>query len=159
MNIRTPTLNRDLPSQQFSSPQSPRATDDCPGDTAGSEGGNPNECPFDLESLLHRCLGDRTFCALMLKKFSDRAAHQLAALDRAANARNTVELTREAHTLKGVAANISAEALRTCAARLEQAARAGQLDKAGVLVQQVHAQVDRCLQAMPLVLAQVDAGA
>ena len=161
MNPRTPTLDHDQPSQPLSAPrgaQAARATDDCPGETAMPAGPDANEGPLDLESLLHRCLGDRPFCAMMLRKFSDRAAHQLAALDRAANARNIVELTREAHTLKGIAANISAEALRSSAARLEQAARAGEIDKAGVLVQQVHAQVERCLQAMPAVLAQVDTG-
>ena len=114
-----------------------------------------SKCPFDAKSLLHRCMGDAGFCELMLQKFADRAANQLAALERAARAANCVELAREAHTLKGIALNLSADELRASATRLEQAARTGQCDCLGELISEVRVQVIRCLESMPWVLAEI----
>jgi signal transduction histidine kinase len=115
----------------------------------------PETGPFDLASLLDRCLGDATCCTMILHKFSDRAADQLSALDRAAGSRNAAELARQAHTLTEVAASLAADDVAECAARLERQAQAGELDSVGPLLDQVHAEVARCLQAMPDVLARI----
>lgn len=108
-----------------------------------------------VESLLDRCFGDANFCALMLRKFSHRAGDQLAALDRAARSGNAIELAREAHTLKGLAGNLSATPLQISADRLEQVARRSELKDAGSLVDQVRDQVARCVEEIPRVLAQI----
>lgn len=108
-----------------------------------------------VESLLDRCFGDANFCTLMLRKFSHRAGDQMAALDRAARSGNAIELAREAHTLKGLAGNLSATPLQISADRLEQAARSSELKHAGSLVDQVRNQVARCVAEIPRVLAQI----
>ena len=105
-----------------------------------------------VQSLLERCFGDAHFCTLMLRKFSHRAGDQMAALDRAARSGNALELAREAHTLKGLAGNLSAAPLQKSADRLEQAARRSDLHEAGSLVDQVRDQIDRCMQEIPRVL-------
>ena len=108
-----------------------------------------------VESLLDRCYGDANFCSLMLRKFSHRAGNQLAALDRAARNGNALELAREAHTLKGLAGNLSATPLQISADRLEQVARQSELKDAGSLLDQVRDQVARCVAEIPRVLAQI----
>ena len=114
-----------------------------------------SQAPIHVESLLDRCFGDADFCTLMLRKFLHRAGDQLAALDRAARSGNAVNLAREAHTLKGLAGNLSATSLQLSADRLEQVARRSDLKEAGSLVDQVRDQVARCLEAIPRVLAQI----
>lgn len=108
-----------------------------------------------VASLLNRCFGDANFCTLMLRKFSHRAGDQLAALDRAARSGNAVDLAREAHTLKGLAGNLSAAPLQMSADRLEQVARRSELEEAESLLDQVRDQVARCLAEIPLVLARI----
>ena len=51
--------------------------------------------PIDLASLLRRCLDDVTFCGMILHKFAARSADQLAALERALESGNAIELARE----------------------------------------------------------------
>jgi HPt (histidine-containing phosphotransfer) domain-containing protein len=85
---------------------------------------------IDLASLLRRCLDDTTFCGMILHKFASRSADQLAALERALAAGNVLELAREAHTLQGVAANLSASLLRARAEELEVAAGQNDLPRA-----------------------------
>ena len=111
--------------------------------------------PFDLESLLHRCLGDRPFCRMIVQKFADRGSDLITALERAANAGNTAELAAQAHSIKGVAANLSAEDLRACASELERTARSGNLDLSGPLVERVSHEIARALQAAPAAMEQI----
>jgi HPt (histidine-containing phosphotransfer) domain-containing protein len=113
------------------------------------------DAAFDVVGLLDRCRGDANFCTMILQKFADRGADQLAALDRAAASRNARELARQAHTLTEIAANLSADRLAVCAVRLERHAAAGTLDRVAVLLESVHAEMTRCLQAMPYVLVRV----
>jgi HPt (histidine-containing phosphotransfer) domain-containing protein len=112
-------------------------------------------CPFHLESLLDRCLGDARLCTLLLQKFAARAADQMTAIQRAARAGNGAELVLHAHTLKEVAANISADDLRANAAELERLARAGELEKTGAPIERIRAEIARSLRAMPVVLTQI----
>ncbi len=108
--------------------------------------------PFDVEDLLHRCLGDAKFSSMLLQKFAARAGNQQAAIERAIDSGNLVELAREAHTLKGVAANLSADELRHGAAKLEQAARGGQRDELADLLADVVDELARCVAAVPAII-------
>ena len=108
---------------------------------------------IDLASLLDECRGDRACVTIILRKFADRAADQLAALDRAVSSRNAAELTRQAHTLGGIAENLSAGALVACAARLQWQAKIGAWDRVECELESVHAEVARCLEAVPDFLA------
>jgi HPt (histidine-containing phosphotransfer) domain-containing protein len=111
-------------------------------------------CPaIDVANLLDECRGDRACATIILQKFTNRAADQLAALDRAVNSRNAAELTRQAHTLGGIAENLSAGALVACAARLQWQAKIGAWDRVECELESVHAEVARCLEAVPDLLA------
>src|SRR5262249_21557553 len=52
--------------------------------------------PFELKSLLHRCLDDGVFCSMVLHKFAVRSADQIAALERALVSGNAAELAERA---------------------------------------------------------------
>jgi CheY-like chemotaxis protein len=114
--------------------------------------------PFDLEALLHRCWGDHDFSARILRKFAVRADGQRSALWRAAASGNLVELGREAHSLKGVAANLSADELRARAARLELAAKSRATDCLAPLLAETCDELARCVASIPHVLDRLQQG-
>jgi HPt (histidine-containing phosphotransfer) domain-containing protein len=113
--------------------------------------------PIDIASLLHRCLDDTTFCGMILHKFAARAGDQLAALQRALESANIVELAREAHTLAGVAANLSAVALRDSADELERAATGSNLADARVALDRIRTEVIRCTELVPRLIERLTA--
>ena len=88
---------------------------------------------------------------MILQKFAGRADDLMAGLERAVASANMPELAAQAHTLKGVAANLSAEALRARAAELERAAKCS-IEEAANVVEAVRAETGRCLAAMPELL-------
>jgi HPt (histidine-containing phosphotransfer) domain-containing protein len=111
--------------------------------------------PIDLVSLLRRCLDDAQFCAMILHKFAARSQDQLAAIERALESGNAVELAREAHTLQGVAANLSAGGIRERAKQLEGAARSGDLQSARKAYELTRGEVDRCRLMVPELLVRL----
>jgi len=94
----------------------------------------PNSCGeapaavFDGDSLLQRLMGDRELACEILNGFFDDAPCQLAILQSRIEQSDFPGLKLQAHTLKGSAATVGAEALRASAKALEMAATAGQLD-------------------------------
>jgi two-component system, sensor histidine kinase and response regulator len=111
--------------------------------------------PIELVSLMRRCLDDNGFCAMVLHKFAVRSSDQLAALERALESANALELARQAHTLQGVAANLSALALRDRAEELEAAAARGDLQTARRALEHTRRELSRCVTAIPALLARV----
>ncbi len=112
--------------------------------------------PFGVARLLERCLSDRGFCAVLVQKFATRAAELSAALEQAAGRRNLAELAYHAHALKGMAANLSADALHAWAAALERSVRGGTIGQTLPLVARVRAEVQRCIDAVPALLEQLN---
>lgn len=113
--------------------------------------------PIDLSSLLKRCLDDAVFCGMLLHKFAARSVDQSAALIRALDSRNAIELAERAHALKGVAVNLSAQSLAECAAALEHVARQGDLKAAREWFDRTQVEIDRCVQAVPDLLCRIAA--
>ena len=89
-----------------------------------------------------------TACAtIILRKFADRAADQLAGRLIAVSLRNAAELTRQAHTLGGIAENFSRRRRAACAARFAIGRQIG-LDRVECELDR-HTRVARCLEAVP----------
>jgi two-component system sensor histidine kinase/response regulator len=110
---------------------------------------------IDLPSLMRRCLDDAAFCAMILHKFAARAGDQLAALERALESNNFIDLAREAHTLQGVAANLSAARLRSHAEALEAAAKQNDACAAQAALANVRAEMTRCTLQVPELIAKI----
>ena len=77
---------------------------------------------FNYEALLARLMGDKDLASKVLAGFSEDAPRQLLILRKMLEERDADGASRQAHTLKGAAATVSAEALRSLSAEVQEAA-------------------------------------
>ncbi|MBN2527352.1 MAG: response regulator [Deltaproteobacteria bacterium] len=83
---------------------------------------------FNEDNLIERVLRDRSIAKEILELFIIDIPEQLDAMERAINENDFETAANQAHTLKGAAANMGAEALRQKAYNAEMAARKKQKD-------------------------------
>ncbi|HEV7281820.1 MAG TPA: Hpt domain-containing protein [Pirellulaceae bacterium] len=102
------------------------------------------EPAYDLGSLSARCLGNLDFAISLLDRFAAGAETSIERLRTAAERGDLPDLAREAHSLKGSAANLSADSLRDAAASLEAACRSGARDEGVAAVERLVGELDRC---------------
>ena len=81
---------------------------------------------FDRDGLLER-LGDAEYLHMFVLKFIASSKDLLAALDGAIRNGDCGSIRLQSHSIKGAAASIGAEEMRTLAARMENAAKEGLL--------------------------------
>lgn len=89
-------------------------------------------CPknvFDLEGLRKRCMGDLHLVQNVLKTFHERMPTELKTIETALQSRDTDEIARIAHRVRGTSASVSADGMARAAAAVEDAGRHGQLDE------------------------------
>ncbi len=82
----------------------------------------------------------------MLAKLAEKLPQEMARLNASVAERRFQQATPQAHSLKGTAANLSAEELRKTAGELEMACRNCDAPAADRCLSAVHVQVGRCLQ-------------
>jgi len=85
---------------------------------------------FNHEDLLARLMGDKELASKIIAGFLEDAPLQLCTLRGMIEKGDTEGMRRQAHTLKGAAATVSAEALRALCAEVQEAAAAGDLNRA-----------------------------
>jgi CheY-like chemotaxis protein/HPt (histidine-containing phosphotransfer) domain-containing protein len=83
---------------------------------------------FDEKVLLNLLEGDRESAIEIVNQFQEDVVTQVARLREAIQTGDAVVLRERAHTLKGSAASVGAEALRYCAADLEKKGVGGGMD-------------------------------
>jgi HPt (histidine-containing phosphotransfer) domain-containing protein len=108
--------------------------------------------PCDLAGLLTRCWGDVKFSRAVVKKFVEQSGELLAMLSAAAASHDTSELAKQAHTLRGMAGNLSAQDLTVAAAQLERVCRGTEQPQLPQLVDRVRREIERLVQAAPQLL-------
>ncbi len=96
-----------------------------PSPAATSTDPTPN---FNHADLLERLMGDTAVAEIILQGFLNDMPQQIATLHNALQAGDVPQATRQAHTIKGAAANVGAEALHALALAMETAGRADDLD-------------------------------
>ncbi len=96
---------------------------------------------FDGASLLQRLGGDRTLVASVLSMFIDTVPAERTGLDAALAAGDPETARRHAHTLKGMAANISAPAVRDIAQKIEAKANGARLEPTDPLLADLDAAI------------------
>jgi PAS domain S-box-containing protein len=106
------------------------------------------ETVFDRDALLKRTMGNSRLAAKVVQSFLDTAPFQLSNLRQQLAAQDRPAASREAHTLKGAAATISAPALRGLALEAEQAATAGEWTRIGDLLPQMEGELERLRRAV-----------
>ena len=80
---------------------------------------------WDRASFMERLLDDKELAVVIIQAFLDDVPGQLDRLEQAFATLDQVLAERQAHTIKGAAANVGAESLREIAAFMEDRARAG----------------------------------
>ncbi len=104
----------------------------------------PDAPAVDLARLVKTCLGDEAFARRLLAKFRDRAQACAADIDAAVARRDPDASARAAHLLKGAAGNVAAKRMSELAAAVEEAARAGDFERAGTAAASLRVEVERC---------------
>jgi HPt (histidine-containing phosphotransfer) domain-containing protein len=94
-------------------------------------------------------MGDRQFMEKILSTFREQAAKTVEQLAGVVTSADAAQVRRVAHGLKGAAANLSAEHLRSRAALLEEQAAAGALEDAHRLLDEIRAELERCVAYVP----------
>jgi CheY-like chemotaxis protein len=99
--------------------------------------------PVNLEKALARVMGDKAFLQEMLEQFTGMVSSHLEPM-RAAIAQGDGEtIARQAHSLKGSAANLSAEKIADTALRLENMGRQGDLSYADPILGELESELGR----------------
>jgi HPt (histidine-containing phosphotransfer) domain-containing protein len=111
--------------------------------------------PIDAASLLERCVGDASFVQLVLEKFQSTSDSMVKRISQSIETRDAGQLGRDAHMLKGAAANLSAEPVRAIARRLEEIGQRGDLALAEQALSELKQEVARCIAYFPAVKAQL----
>lgn len=99
--------------------------------------------PIDVPDLLHRCVGDVDFLEGIVREFAKRLLEDVARLQDATDGQDWRKMTREAHSLKGSAGNLSAGPLRRLAVELEIAAKRQDLAAGCFLMDRVRKETKR----------------
>jgi two-component system sensor histidine kinase/response regulator len=110
-----------------------------PGKAAPSEANQV----FDEAGLKKRLAGNRRLAERLVKEFLADTPSQLRMLRKLLEDGDAESARRQAHKLKGAAANLSAGALREAAFQAEQAAIAGQLNKVADLLSTMEGEFER----------------
>ena len=109
----------------------------------------PVDPPIDVGALLARFMGQRTIATRVLRRFDETAEETLEQLVMALRGEDVVESKRLAHSLKGAAANVSAEPLRSAAGRVEALAESGELQRALTALSPLRDELSRCVAYIP----------
>jgi len=86
--------------------------------------------PMDFARVLEEFEGNREFLTGLLERFLENVRAQLGTIREALDRADAEILRREAHAIKGGAANLAAAELSSAAAELEKTARSGSLGEA-----------------------------
>jgi HPt (histidine-containing phosphotransfer) domain-containing protein len=116
-----------------------------PAKPAGYQTGDP----IDVADVLQRCMGNVEFLQRLLGKFRKRLGEDVNRLTDAVSARNQQEIARQAHSLRGSAANVSAIQLAGLASEAEKLSAAGDLNAAGAVLEKIRREADRCMNYEP----------
>ena len=90
--------------------------------------GEPTESIFDEEPLLRRLMEDRQLASAIVEAFLDDCPVQMKNLRRLMSGADAPAVRLHAHGLKGAAATVGAERLRSITLAIEQAGGAGRLN-------------------------------
>ncbi len=115
--------------------------------SAKESGGHP---PIDLDRALSEFMGEKAVLRDLLKEFTEKVRSQITAIQQAAGRLDYQVVAKEAHSIKGGAANLTADKMAAIAAGLEKAADLQQADQVRHLAGQLeekHQQLETYLQA------------
>lgn len=117
------------------------------------ENTNDNQEIIDYDSLLERCMGKEVIVGKILSKFAETTADIPNQIEQAFENGDLVEAGRLAHSLKGAAANISAEPLRAAAWEVERLSKANAEATARTNLLELQLKLKQTLDHIPILTA------
>jgi PAS domain S-box-containing protein len=105
-------------------------------------------CVFNEKELMERLMDDRSLAGKIVAGFLQDAPSQLRRLREKLEQGDADGARRQAHMLKGAAATVSADALRALAFEVEHAARAGELERASILLPRMNGEFEQLKTAV-----------
>jgi len=108
---------------------------------------------WDRDAMLERLMGDRELSFSILEGFMADIPVQMNRLKELLEQGNAAEVERRAHTIKGAAANVGGEELREISLKIEKAGRAGDLDAARKMHQDLTASLERFREKIEIYLS------
>jgi two-component system sensor histidine kinase/response regulator len=121
------------PAKEAQTPAGPREEDlggETNQTTTGPRNEDPDGAPLDLDRVAERTIADRDFIKDLLQEFIDLLPGYIEGLQEALQKGDVESLRRRAHTLKGAAANLSADEVAAAALRLEKLGATNNLSEA-----------------------------
>ena len=109
----------------------------------GEDAFSQADSPMDYDLALEEYGGDKDFLLKVLNGFLANTGGQVKKIHRALKDNDTETIMREAHSIKGGAANLIAEDLLSAAHKLEQAAIVGALHDGEAMLERVIAELKR----------------
>ena len=104
---------------------------------------------FDKTCMMTLVMGNADFACIVAKAFLSDIPGQIEALRGYLEAGDNIQaVQRQAHSIKGAAANVGGEALRVVAYEMEKAANAGQLEAVSGRLPELEMQFDRLKMAL-----------
>lgn len=107
-----------------------------------------SDAPFDEEALFELVDEDPDFLETLVDTFLGDCTTYVESIRTAINEEDAETLVREAHGLKGAAANMQAESARAAARRLEQIGRSEELERAPDALQDLENEIDHLVPAL-----------
>ena len=129
-----------------------------PADTQPPSSGNTNP-PLDILAVYRRCLNDAGFVQMTAECFRGKVGATADELSLALASKNLKETHRLAHSLRGVAAHMSAATLCEICFRIEYAAKNEDYTTAVQAAAPLHAEIARCIDYLPTALAELSKAA
>ena len=111
---------------------------------------------LDLERLRNRCMGNIDLLQRVLDQFHKRLPEELAELERALELRDSEQVARVAHRIKGTSANVSAEGLKRTAAEIEDLGRMGRVKDVPMRLERLRNEWERYLEHTSTLFSPVD---
>jgi signal transduction histidine kinase/DNA-binding response OmpR family regulator len=102
----------------------------------------PKDDIFDKKSFLDRLLGDEDLAKEIINGFIEDSSRQVNIIKEAVDNKDTNVIFRQAHSLKGAAANVSATAFKELMYQIEMAGETGDLIKAASLIPKLDEQFE-----------------
>ncbi len=113
-------------------PKQPDMAQAEPADRTDEEFSKSSAAPMDWALALEEFLDQEAVLVNVLAEFRQTLCQQFTLMENALDANDSETVRKEAHAIKGGAANLAMGALSALAARLEEKAKAGDLSRAGV---------------------------
>ena len=107
---------------------------------------------IELDLLLERCVGDRTFAAKILRRYQERTSIDLVELRKAIESGDLPTAIRLSHAMRGSSANVSATQASEIAGELEAAARDANLAVATETLTQLELQLNQVFDHLDEIL-------